>query len=173
MSPLSSALGESLLGPHLPNRPSSLADTYRRPEDYDHRHDVDWVSGAMIVVSAACDAAVGEWDERYFLYVEETDYARRVRARGFRIRFVPEAEVVHVGGGSGHSAVLDALQAVNRIREFEIDHGRLETMAFRAAAAIGYLVRSRDPVHRLALRHVLWRRSWKDLPAAEPGSATT
>jgi GT2 family glycosyltransferase len=168
------ALGESLLGAHLPNRSVALTDTYRRPDDYDHEHDVAWVSGAMVVISAACDAAVGEWDERYFLYSEETDYARRARARGFRIRFVPGAEVVHVGGGSGTSAALVALMAVNRIREFQIDHGRLETLAFRAAVALGHLVRSRDPAHRLALGYVVSRRSWKDLPVAEPaGPAST
>jgi N-acetylglucosaminyl-diphospho-decaprenol L-rhamnosyltransferase len=168
------ALGESLFGAHLPNRPAALSDTYRRTGDYDHVHDVDWVSGAMVVVGASCDAAVGDWDERYFLYSEETDYARRARARGFRIRFVPGAEVVHVGGGSGTSAALVALMAVNRIREFQIDHGRLETLAFRAAVALGHLVRSRDPAHRLALGYVVSRRSWKDLPVAEPaGPAST
>ena len=167
------ALGESLLGAHLPNRPAALTDTYRRATDYDHEHDVAWVSGAMVVIAATCDAAVGDWDERYFLYSEETDYARRARARGFRIRFVPAAEVVHVGGGSGSSSALMALMAVNRIREFEIDHGRLETTAFRAAVALGHLLRSGDPAHRLAFRHVISRRSWKDLPVAEPGTPAT
>jgi N-acetylglucosaminyl-diphospho-decaprenol L-rhamnosyltransferase len=167
------ALGESLLGARLPNRPVALTDTCRRAADYDREHDVDWVSGAMVVVAAACDAAVGDWDERYFLYSEETDYARRARARGFRIRFVPDAEVVHVGGGSGRSSALMALMAVNRVREFEVEHGRLETLAFRAAVALGHLLRSGDEAHRQAFRYLVARRRWKDLPAGEPGSRAT
>lgn len=164
-------LGESLFGAHFPSRPGVINECYRRDEEYERPRDVDWASGAMLVIAAACDRAVGDWDERYFLYSEETDYARRTRERGFRIRFVPSAEVIHIGGGSGRSPALTALQSVSRIREYEITHGRLKTLAFRGALALRHLLRLNDPGHRLALHHVLSRRSWKALPSAEPVTA--
>ncbi len=36
----------------------------------------DWAVGAALLVSSRCRAAVGDWDERYFLYSEETDFMR-------------------------------------------------------------------------------------------------
>ena len=49
---------------------------------YESEQFPDWGRGATLLVSSACRAAVGDWDERYFLYSEETDFLRRVRAAG-------------------------------------------------------------------------------------------
>lgn len=65
----------------------------------------DWVSGACMLIRRAAFDAVHGFDERYFLYWEDADICRRLRAQGFTIRYVPQAEVVHVvGGSSGGSA---------------------------------------------------------------------
>ena len=87
-----------------------------------HRHAVDWATGAALLISASCDCVVGRWDERFFLYSEETDYAARARVAGFRVEYLPTAIVRHRGGGSGQSNTLIALKAVSRIRY--IDAGR-------------------------------------------------
>ena len=118
------------------------------------RHSVDWAGGAAAMVSAACDAAVGPWDERFFLYSEEVDYAARARRAGFRIEYVPTARIRHHEGGSGSSAALTALLAVNRIR-YVTKRGRGGTALFRAAVALHELLRAYDPAHRFALRTVL------------------
>ncbi|MGE3705513.1 MAG: glycosyltransferase family 2 protein [Vicinamibacterales bacterium] len=65
---------------------------------------VDWVSGACMLVRRAAFEAVGGFDERYFLYWEDADLCRRLRAAGHTIRFVPRATVVHAGGRSSESA---------------------------------------------------------------------
>jgi len=167
------ALGDALFGARWPDRPGFLTEMYRKDSDYEHPHDVAWAGGAVLVIAAACDAALGDWDsERFFLYAEETDYARRAWSCGFRVRFVPSASATHVGGGSGQSPELIALMMVNRYREFETTHGRLASTAFRAAMALGHLIRLGDVRHRTALRHLISRRSWSDLPAGtSPGPA--
>lgn len=68
------------------------------------RRDVDWVSGACLLVRRADAVAAGLLDERYFLYGEDVDFCAAVRARGRRVRFTPVAEVVHVRGRSRASA---------------------------------------------------------------------
>jgi N-acetylglucosaminyl-diphospho-decaprenol L-rhamnosyltransferase len=162
------ALGDALFGARWPGRPRWLTDTLRRPSDYATPRDVDWASGAALLVSPACSAAVGDWDsESYFLYSEETDYARRAREAGFRIRFVPEATATHIGGGSGHSDILIALMAVNRVRYFEAHHGRVAAAVYRAVAAMHHLLRFSQPRHRLALHYVLTRRDWGALPSKQ------
>ena len=142
-------------------RPGWLSEIVRDESPYTHRHAVDWATGAALLMSAACDRMIGSWDERFFLYSEETDYAARARAAGLRVEYVPTARVRHSGGGSGQSSALVALNAVNRIRYMEKRGQR--PRAFRAAVILHELMRSRDPRHRTALRFVLRRAAWPAL----------
>ncbi len=64
----------------------------------------DWVSGACLLVRRADAEAVGGLDERYFMYTEDVDFCAAMRARGRRILFAPEIEVVHLRGRSAASA---------------------------------------------------------------------
>ena len=61
------------------------------------RHDVDWLVGAaMLCRREALEAAeLPPFDERFFLYSEETDLCRRVKRAGWRVVYVPEATVIH------------------------------------------------------------------------------
>jgi hypothetical protein len=65
--------------------------------------DVDWVSGACLLVRRADAEAVGLLDERYFMYAEDVDFCAAIRARGRRVIFAPAARVVHLRGRSGAS----------------------------------------------------------------------
>jgi len=62
--------------------------------------DVDWVSGACLLVRRSDAEAVGLMDERYFMYAEDVDFCAAIRARGRAILFVPAAQVVHLRGRS-------------------------------------------------------------------------
>jgi GT2 family glycosyltransferase len=62
--------------------------------------EVDWVSGACLLVRRADAEAVGLLDERFFLYTEDVDFCASIRARGRRVRFVGHVEVQHLRGRS-------------------------------------------------------------------------
>jgi N-acetylglucosaminyl-diphospho-decaprenol L-rhamnosyltransferase len=64
-------------------------------------HDVEWVTGACLLVRRADAEAVGLLDERYFLYLEDVDFCAAIRARGRRVLFSPVAQIVHLRGRSG------------------------------------------------------------------------
>jgi GT2 family glycosyltransferase len=68
------------------------------------RHSPDWVSGACLLVRRADAEAVGLLDERFFMYTEDVDFCAAIRARGRRIVFTPDVEVVHLRGRSVASA---------------------------------------------------------------------
>jgi GT2 family glycosyltransferase len=158
------AFGDALFGSRLPGRPGWLSDTVRSGRPYRVLHDVEWGSGAAMLISAACNDAVGDWDDmRFFLYSEETDFAARARLHGYRVRYVPGARIWHEGGGSGQSPELAALMAVNRVRYYEKYNRRPSTSLFRAAVALHYLIRFADPQHRAALKAVLRRSAWAGL----------
>jgi GT2 family glycosyltransferase len=62
--------------------------------------DVDWVSGACLLIRRSDLDAVGLLDERFFLYTEDVDLCASVRARGRLVRFAADIEIVHVRGRS-------------------------------------------------------------------------
>ena len=76
--------------------------------------DVDWVSGACLLVRRADAEAVGLLDERYFMYLEDVDFCAALRSRGRAILFVPDAEVVHLRGASRRSATGASERAYRR-----------------------------------------------------------
>jgi GT2 family glycosyltransferase len=158
---LTTAIGDALFGRHFKRRPAAMSEIVRDERKYGDRHSVDWAVGAAMVISAACDRLVGTWDERFFLYSEETDYAARVRAAGFRVEYVPRARVRHQGAGSGQSHGLMALKAVNRVRYFEKHKKAARRM--RAAVLLHELLRATSAGHRGALVAVARRSTWEPL----------
>jgi len=62
--------------------------------------EVDYVSGAAMTLRRAALDQVGGFDERFFLYFEETDLCRRLRGSGWRVVYLPAAIVEHREGAS-------------------------------------------------------------------------
>jgi GT2 family glycosyltransferase len=62
--------------------------------------EVDSCIGACMIVRKSAMDAVGLLDERYFFFFEETDWALRMHGAGWKIFFVPKAEVIHRQGQS-------------------------------------------------------------------------
>jgi len=76
--------------------------------------EVDWVSGACLLVRRADAEAVGLMDERFFMYAEDVDFCASIRARGRRVLFCPTAEVIHLRGRSRATASAATERAYRR-----------------------------------------------------------
>jgi N-acetylglucosaminyl-diphospho-decaprenol L-rhamnosyltransferase len=63
-------------------------------------HEVDWVSGACLLIRRTDLDAVGLLDERFFLYTEDVDLCAAVRGRGRRVLFDADVEIEHLRGRS-------------------------------------------------------------------------
>ncbi|GAA1784814.1 hypothetical protein GCM10009712_35170 [Pseudarthrobacter sulfonivorans] len=163
---LVSALGDALLGSRLPARPGWLSEMDRDAESYRHAHSVEWATGAALLVRADTVAAVGNWDEQFFLYSEETDFFRRVRETGATAWFEPTAIMQHSRGGSGTSSDLDALMAANRVRYIRKHRNPAYAGAFHAAVSLSLLLRSGIPGRSGILGKVVLPRRWDELPRA-------
>lgn len=75
-----------------------VRDRYRQPSDMPSR--VPWVLGAALAIRREAFAAVGGFDEAFFMYSEEVDLCYRLVQAGWEVHFLPLAEVTHVGGAS-------------------------------------------------------------------------
>lgn len=60
----------------------------------------DWIAFACAIIRREVVEQVGLLDDGYFMYFEDVDYCRRARAMGWKVLYWPEAEVVHLSGGS-------------------------------------------------------------------------
>ncbi len=100
------AFGDALLGSRLPGRPAWLSEIDHQSKHYETGHSVDWATGAALLIAADVFREVGDWQEKFFLYSEETDFFRRAREAGHTVHFEPSAIVHHRQGGSGRSTEL-------------------------------------------------------------------
>lgn len=87
-----------------------------RPPTPTARRDVDWVTGAAMLVRREAIASAGPMDEGFFLYYEDIEWCHRMRDHGWRVLVEPAATVTHHVGGSGGSS---ARAAAEYRRSFE------------------------------------------------------
>lgn len=63
--------------------------------------EIDWVSGAAIILRKEVLEKAGFLDENFFMYMEEVEWCYRIKKAGFKIVFYPEVKIVHYTRGSG------------------------------------------------------------------------
>jgi len=96
-----------------------------RPDD--EVQEVDWVTGACILMRREAIEEVGPLDEGFFMYSEELDWCRRAKERGWKVIYLPTARVIHYGGKSSEQVVpFRHIQFQrSKVRYFRKHHGLL------------------------------------------------
>lgn len=91
---------------------------FARPfySDWDRKSEkvVDVVSGMFMLVPRAVYEKVGPLDPGFFIYAEEADWCRRIRAAGYSCVFAPVAQIVHLDGGSKSTAQIKSKMFVQK-----------------------------------------------------------
>jgi GT2 family glycosyltransferase len=72
----------------------------RRLFTRDQPFEVDFVLGATMMLRREVIETVGMFDENFFMYCEEIDWAWRIRKVGWKVLCVPKAHVIHLAGQS-------------------------------------------------------------------------
>ena len=109
------ALGDALSAERLPGRPRWLGERELDPGAYDREIECDWTSGSFMLVRREAIEAAGFLDERFFMYSEETDFCRRIRSAGWRIRHMPTMTIMHDGAEARVSPGIESLSSYNRM----------------------------------------------------------
>ncbi len=126
------------LQPLAPRR--LLRHYYAQDLPDDQIADVDWVMGASLMVRREVYAQVGGMDEAYFMYSEELDWCRRIKDAGWRVVYLPQAQVIHHEGKSSEQAVTARHVNFNRakLRYFRKYHGRFAAALIRVVLLKNY-----------------------------------
>lgn len=95
----------------MPRNPISRHNLPARDPSVTAAVDVDWVSGACMLVRREAFEAVGGLDEGFFLYWEDADFCRRLKQAGWRTAYVPSVGAIHIGGRSSRHAAHASLEA--------------------------------------------------------------
>ncbi len=129
---LATAFFESTwLQPYAPRR---LLERYYFGDQPDDRvQGVDWLMGAALMARREAIERVGPMDERFFMYSEELDWCRRFREAGWRVVYLPTAQILHHEGKSSEQ-VLSARHIhfqTSKVRYFRKYHGHVAAEALR------------------------------------------
>jgi N-acetylglucosaminyl-diphospho-decaprenol L-rhamnosyltransferase len=100
-----SSVVHGFLGEVWPDNP--LTRKYQMKDlPRDEPCDVDWVSGAAMLLRREAAEKVGGFDEGYFMYVEDVDICWRLREAGYRVAYDPAMRLVHhIGRTSSQQSV--------------------------------------------------------------------
>lgn len=135
-------LGEMVLGAGRAGRFPALGEQVTDPGVYKEATRADWAAGPLMAMSRECLEACGGWDESFFLYSEETEFALRAGARGFATRLAPDAVAVHLEGEATVSPKLWTLLTLNRVRLYSRTHRGPAVAAFWGALVMRELSRA-------------------------------
>ena len=136
------ALGDALSVERLAGqRPNWLGEREIDPRAYDREFECDWTTGSFMLARREALEAAGCFDERFFMYSEETDLCRRVKASGWGIRHLPQMTILHHVTKDGVKPHIESLGAVTRMmyarKYFSPGHRTL----YGAAVMLRYLLR--------------------------------
>jgi len=140
-----------------------------RPDDT--IQEVDWLFGACFLVRRKVIQQVGTLDEDFFMYSEEMDWCYRMRQAGWKVVYLPEAQVIHYGGKSSDqvAAQRHIYFQTSKVRYFRKHHGALTAGVLRVAVLAMYagqlaLEAAKGALgHKRALRRERVRAYWQVL----------
>ena len=140
----------------LAPRSQALNGFYAAAFDHDREREADFVMGAAMLVRRAAVEEVGELDEDFFLFSEETDWCYRFVRAGWQVLFTPAAEVVHVHGAA-HGGRMFKENLRGHLRFLLKHHGAAAAERARRVLLVGCLLRV--PRDRQFLEIARWLRS--------------
>ncbi|WP_439518898.1 glycosyltransferase family 2 protein [Hydrogenophaga sp.] len=103
--------------------------------------EVDWMAGASLMVRQQVLDETGGFDERFFLYFEETDLCLRAKRAGWTAIYLPQSRVMHIGSVSTGMRTWKRMPGYwfdSRLWYFIKNHG----VVYAAVATLAYVAGS-------------------------------
>ena len=135
------ALFQALGSERYPLRASWLGERELDLSLYERELDCDWTSGSFMLARREALESAGFFDERFFIYSEETDLCLRIKRAGWDIRHLPLMIVLHHADKAGVNPRMASQDAFAR-KQYSRKHlSPAHRSAYLGALALGYAVR--------------------------------
>lgn len=130
-----------------------LGERILSPARYDRESRCDWTSGSFMLARAEALRACGGFDERFFLFSEETDLCWQLKAAGWHVVHLPQVTIRHFESERSATPRMEAQSAYARLQFARKHFARVAP--YRLAMALRYALRARRPAARAALEATL------------------
>jgi len=124
---------------------SKICGTNVLYQSTDTPSQVDAVSGACLMIKKYIFKSVGGFSSEYFMYSEDIDLCYKVRKAGYKIYYVPTAEIIHHGGASSSQSQTDFFAVVmihrSRYQFFKRSRSPLYSKIYRLSVVVSSLLR--------------------------------
>lgn len=109
---LGAGIGHAVLGPVWPGNPWTAR--YLDDHDMGSERAAGWLSGACLLLRRSAFDALGGFDERYFMYLEDVDLGDRLGRAGWQNVYVPSSVIRHDRGHAADAVPEFTLRAHHR-----------------------------------------------------------
>lgn len=111
--------------------------------DFSVTREVDFAGGSCLLVRRKASDQVGLLDEDFIMYSEEADLCYRLKAAGWKVFFLPTAQVIHYGGQSSKQDVNRTSVELCRSKyKFMLKHyGRVSALSYRGVVLLSSVLR--------------------------------
>lgn len=107
---------------------SKLSALYRDIELTTNPKEVDWLLGACLMIPRRTINKIGYLDEDFKqFYMEDTDFCKRIKNKGYKIVYYPKSEIIHHGAQTSQKEKLfmRKLLFINRLKFFKKHYGHI------------------------------------------------
>jgi hypothetical protein len=125
----------------FPSLSPRLGEVIYKRDFYEEIQEVDWVSGAVMLVCRNALEDVGCFDERYFLYSEETDLCLRLRKSGWKVYYYPKAVFTHLGSTTKLNSQLFAYWLDSRLKYYKKNFSKPQILLLSLILFLNWLLR--------------------------------
>jgi N-acetylglucosaminyl-diphospho-decaprenol L-rhamnosyltransferase len=139
------ALGEALALERLGRCPHWAGEREIDPAAHGLETACDWTPGSFLFVRREALLSAGLFDERFFMYAEEVDLCRRVKAAGWEVRHLPQMTIVHHAVKAGFVPRLHAQAAYSRLQYTRKHFGGTHRAAYLIALVLRHALRAALP----------------------------
>lgn len=136
-NPLTALFGrKSILSKIFPNNPITRENILTARSDGVTPMEVDWVSGACMLVRREAVNHVGPLDDKFFMYWEDADWCRRMWQKGWKVVYFPRSSVMHYVGVSSETnifrSVLEFHKSIYRLfdKHANVPYSLLKPLVF-------------------------------------------
>jgi N-acetylglucosaminyl-diphospho-decaprenol L-rhamnosyltransferase len=162
---------QALGSERYPFRASWLGERELDLQRYEHEIACDWTSGSFMLVRREALDSTGLFDERFFIYSEETDLCHRIRLAGWQVRHLPIMTILHHAQKAGVNPKMEAQAAYARRQFASKNFPPVHRAAYLTALGLRHALRAayigRDRAAARQRRHAA-RRALRALVGLDP-----